>query len=401
MLAPWGGLADSLLRLGQGWRLVTRSELSSDERELLGHANGASDVGALLLPNDDVSFPTKVVCEETANALELLRRPSSYAELAQRLNSGPHFEEVLGLVLDGVVEIELDRGFLSGPAAYPTLVRDAGAPGTEMGRTDSLSRDALRHVAALDSLDAERMALRLYLFNSAPLTANWHKMVPNDLAAERYLGLHESGTTRQSLERRWLQVQSADSTEAWSVWRPAGGRGVDRVPTRQPKIYLSPRPEDTPRCLAMLVDTLSNADVPLWLKVARSPRGLLRPDKIVLYPRPSAALEPVADLLAVRFTGMPSQGVPFTARFATDDALLSWGVDPPDERGQGSLLPRHSWRSWITARLASALIHARACGLGSDAWQFALLRMRCEGVDPSNWQPSADLWDAKWQSGDS
>ena len=64
----------------------------------------------------------------------------------------------------------------------------------------------------------------------------------------------------------------------------------------------------------------------------------------------------------------PAQGVPFTARFERNQQLFSWGIDPPAEPNG------HSWRSWITSRIASNLVQARVSTTGNEAMSFALFR---------------------------
>ena len=54
---------------------------------------------------------------------------------------------------------------------------------------------------------------------------------------------------------------------------------------------------------------------------------------------------------------------------------------------------RESWRLWLTNRLAVALLAARRDGGPLEPWQYALARLEIDGIDPSTWAPSADLWE--------
>jgi hypothetical protein len=86
--------------------------------------------------------------------------------------------------------------------------------------------------------------------------------------------------------------------------------------------------------------------------------------------------------------------VPFTA--ALDEAgLLSWGIDPPKHEQSLGWAAHESWRLWLTNRLAAALLLAKA-GPSSqvEPWQFAIERLRFEGIEPYTWTPSKTLWDA-------
>ncbi len=413
------------MRVGSHCRVLTPAELSGAERTLVTRANPDLDIGALLLPTDSGARSPKVVCEATARAVALLREPRSYAELSRSLaaTSGfdaatSGFEELIGLVLDGIVEIEFGRSFVSGAAAYREIVNRDRAGGTPVD-TDPLSKAALRSAAGLGLTDPEALAVRLYTANSVPLTPGWLARFPDPEATERHLGLHPSGRTRGRLGRRWRRVAAPPAADVWSLWRPLDEHGAGRAAGPQYKLYVSPRPDMTSRCLALVVTALLDSDtsgtdavrddmgdtrgargargaggaggVRVWLKAVRTPRGLLRPDKIVLYLASPGELHRLAAVLADRLDGLPGQGVPFAARFESERVLLSWGVDPPDERGDASL-PRHSWRSWLSGRLASALVRAQNLGVGADAWRFALMRVRCDGVDPATWHPASDLW---------
>jgi hypothetical protein len=54
-----------------------------------------------------------------------------------------------------------------------------------------------------------------------------------------------------------------------------------------------------------------------------------------------------------------------------------------------------SWRYWIARRLAGALVTARRNpGSAVEPADFALERIRLEGVDPRTWTPLAPQWAA-------
>jgi hypothetical protein len=50
----------------------------------------------------------------------------------------------------------------------------------------------------------------------------------------------------------------------------------------------------------------------------------------------------------------------------------------------GLPLEERSWRAWITARVAEALV---ACASSQDGEAAALARLRQEGVDTVRWTP--------------
>jgi hypothetical protein len=87
--------------------------------------------------------------------------------------------------------------------------------------------------------------------------------------------------------------------------------------------------------------------------------------------------------------------VPFTAAL-DDDGLLSWGVDPPAAQHLLNWQPRESWRLWLTNRLANALLTARGTPAPTakprEPWEYALERLRLDGVDTDTWAPHDRLW---------
>ena len=122
-------------------------------------------------------------------------------------------------------------------------------------------------------------------------------------------------------------------------------------------------------------------------KVAGHVVGLLRPDKLVAYFADLEGLQEAADDLRRMLKTCPSHGVPFTAGL-DEGGLLSWGLDPI-HAGQGFVWQEgESWRVWLTNQLAVALLQAkRSRSQALEPWQFALERLRLEGVDTDSWIP--------------
>jgi hypothetical protein len=68
-------------------------------------------------------------------------------------------------------------------------------------------------------------------------------------------------------------------------------------------------------------------------------------------------------------------------------------MDPPAEPGTPLWQERASWRLWVTNRLATALLSAKTSALQTmEPWQFALERLRLEGVDIASWTPVQMIW---------
>jgi hypothetical protein len=86
--------------------------------------------------------------------------------------------------------------------------------------------------------------------------------------------------------------------------------------------------------------------------------------------------------------------VPFSAEI-TADGLLSWGMDPPGTQRVLAWQEPESWRLWVVRRLAAAMIAAQSDpGSTMTPAEFALERLRHEGVDVEGWTPAASIWAA-------
>src|SRR5262245_18945428 len=92
-----------------------------------------------------------------------------------------------GLVLDGVLEIESDGRFASGPAAHAILFGDGAA--APSGRLAGLSVDALRYGEALPLTCARTLARRLHGYNHIPLHPRWRSRFGDGAQLEQALGL--------------------------------------------------------------------------------------------------------------------------------------------------------------------------------------------------------------------
>jgi hypothetical protein len=154
---------------------------------------------------------------------------------------------------------------------------------------------------------------------------------------------------------------------------------------------VSPACDAVPAAFGATLDVLHESAVSCF-KIGAEVFGLLRPDKLVAYFPSADDLHRAADGLRARLAGCAAHGVPFTASL-TEDGLLSWGMDPPRDRRSPGLEQLESWRLWVTNRLATALVSARAARQSSiEPWQFALERVSLDGIDPTTWTPVSSIW---------
>jgi hypothetical protein len=346
--------------------------LSAEEREAFRELESDPEWFGLFVPKAPLTTSLKSVSNQAAELFQALATPSRVGAMAH---------ELIDLVLDGILEIESDAGFVCGADALPLLASPLIAEAA-----DGLSRDALLYAQDLQTSDADELASALYLYNRIPLSPFWQARFATPEAILAHLGA-EQGALRLLLERHW----TASRRRGWLCWssRTHARSGVDAVTW---KLYISPRPEPIRDAFEIVLRVLS-AFPAMHVKIGDSAAGLLRPDKLVAYFTSRDALLETADALRGALAGCDAHGVPFSAPL--DEAgVLSWGVDPPDNERALRWLRRDSWRSWLTQRLGAALSIAKCARSAAavEPWQFAIERARRHGVDVVTWTPTAALW---------
>jgi hypothetical protein len=272
---------------------------------------------------------------------------------------------VVALTLDGVLEVDLGHGYVGGPGAAATLGW-SGSATMEADPVVELSNAAVQFGASIAVAHPVGVAQSLYRYNALPLTPRWQRRFPTDSHVHAFLRLSE------------IPLPHTLDRNAWLTWFASDSR--DDRPFC--KLYVSPTTEALPEVLRKVLE-LFQVGGARAMKVAGSPSGLLRPDKLVVYFDAWEELRRFADRVGAAIPGTPAHGVPFSAAL-DGEGLLSWGRDPLPHLWLGG----RSWRRWITNAVATALTKAVAGGLGADAAEeFARARLSLEGVDPSSWGP--------------
>jgi len=362
------------------------ADLAPEQREPFRELESDSDFYGLFVPRPPLTMNIKSVAPQTAELFRNLSMPSRLD--GALLGDDEYRNDVVDLVLDGILEVESGDEFLSGADALPVVCAQPSAPDVRNAAA-RLSRDALLHAQDLETADPQLLTTALYLYNRIPLSPFWKKRFPNRDAVSAHLGV-DRGPLRVLLERDWV-ANPPERSNGWLSWfqknappRPPGG--VTH------KLYVSPRPERIRDAFEIVVRVLTGFPGAQF-KIGQDAAGLLRPDKLVTYFLTREQLDDAAAVLQRELAGCEAQGVPFTA--GIDDAgLLSRGIDPPDSDRALSWLGRESWRLWVVQRLAAALSLAKSARSASaiEPWRFAIERARRQGVDVETWTPSATLW---------
>jgi hypothetical protein len=368
--AGWSEALTRDVRANRAYRLCPLDALPAGYGRALRSA-GAPDstIAGLLIAEPGSGLRDKVVDDAGAALFTRLQMPAPL-----QVRDG---NQLAQLVLDAVLEIDSEHGFVCGPQACAVIEGPEEPPGDE-DRLGRLSRAALEYAARLRLPTAEQTAARLYCYHRVALSRRWTRAYPGPRAV---LDLLRS----PALSRRWIAHFDVDDGDPdWLAWTR---RGETRRLTRtRYKLYVSPAVDELPGVLAALVDAVTTAGARRF-KVGPDATGLLRPDKIVVYMEDAEELAAVGTSLDVAFRGVRPQGVPFTAAFSVD-GLLSWGADPPGASAPFGA-PPESWRQSVCRRLAEYL-HAAVDSAAAPVTpsRFALARLAVDGVDVRAFAPT-------------
>jgi hypothetical protein len=376
-------LAARRLRASAAFTLLGFDELEPAEQHRLATLREDPEFFGLLKPVNPL-LPAKSVSKEAALLFLTLQRAQRIpALLASMFGTDP--SPLYGLVADGVLEVEHEGTFVSGRGALPLL--STAPPVTPTSHpTSRLSSAAIAHAAHYEGLDAAALAQKVYAFGRQPCTAALRSRFARDRDLLAFLAADPG--VAGLLTAHWAATAAEDSAWlSWSTHTPTPRLGY--------KLYVSARIETMPRLFGMAVRAMRRVACPSF-KIGRRGEGICRPDKMVAY---FASLEQLrecaglveAELLASDVTPASVHGVPFTAHI--DGAgFLAWGMDPPELAHLTAALRVQSWRQWIAARVAIAVLSARSDAGPLDVVPFVLQRIELDGIDSRTWTPRLALW---------
>lgn len=389
MTAPTAitSLTERVFRAGTSFDLVLFDRLPPDEQAALVELASDPDFYGILRPRQTTGATIKSVNRDTALLWLTMGTPGPLpfyvlSQDPESVNAG-----VWQLVLDGVLETEHEGRFVSGPEAAKLLA--AGRAVLARGTLVEKSRAALRQADRLRTRDPAELAEWLYRQGTQPLSPGWLARLPDPAAVLEFVGAAPGTALRRRIDARW-ETAAPEEPNGWITWS-SRERGTTNAGEATYKLYVSPRPEAMPQAFAAV------AELPpermLAFKIGENAAGLLRPDKMVLYFDSLEKLLAAASELERALPGVPAHGVPFSSQI-TADGLLSWGMDPPRQEWRLSWQDSESWRLWVVRRLALAMCAAGPATAGMSNSEFALERLRHEGVDVDDWKPATRLWRA-------
>jgi hypothetical protein len=383
-------ILDADFRANSQYQLFLFDRLPAEQQEVLRDLTKDPDFYGVLISQEGSTLNTKSVCRDTALLFYTLSQPGPLPAYVRATFGEKCNQAVAELVLDGVLEIAHDGRYVCGSEAYDLIYRERPVVEAQ-GTLAKLAQSALEYAQALEIDDSGRLSARLYFYNRVPLSPRWKRRFSGRDAAAAYLGIESGGANRHLVDDRWARIKLPAQFDGWFEWESRADRASNAETRQGYKLYVSPQPEFVRDAFQAVVKVLMESPAHHF-KVGNDAVGLLRPDKIVIYFWNFEALREAAKRIAGCLAGFPAQGVPFTAGIGEDNGLLSWGVDPPPEKGALAWQERESWRLWVTNRLATALLAAKkAQGTRLEPWRFALERLRLENIDTETWTPLASF----------
>jgi hypothetical protein len=271
-MKPTTVLLEARLRANPAYELVLFDRLSPSEQEMLGPVTRDPDGYGILRSREDAHLTAKSVSREMALLWFTLQSPGPLPRYAIQ-SLGRKCDQFIGqMVLDGILEIESGGRMVSGPAAC-ALISNEPAGEKPDGALAGLSRRALEYAHALDMSDVVAVAARLYMYNRLPGSAAWRRLLPDQAAVERHLGIGTSSTVRLR-QRGWTRVRSTAEGRGWIAWQsPQRRQDDDSVGTF--KLYVSPACPDLRPAFQAAVDVAALSKA-FYMKVGNDVLGLLR-----------------------------------------------------------------------------------------------------------------------------
>lgn len=383
------GSATRRYRLNPAYQLIRLSEAPRAVRDLVDRVGPEGDLVALLVPRRADTLPIKALSDDAARVLQGFHRPLTHA--SSRGGATGDLEAFLRKqLLDGVLEAEVGGRFVSGIDALAESARSE-----ENGRRTAIQRLSERAIRlALDSgiQDVGELTGRLYFYNRIPDSRRWRARFPDEPALLAFLGLTLDGAwdgmPRGIEPMPTPSASRKDSSAFWRQWLNSKAPPILKSGATH-KVYVSPGVDAMPQALRSVLESMPGSGASST-KIGRDVRGLLRPDKIVVYFAALADARRYGARISRQLDGQPCQGVPFSCQVG-GTAMVSLGVDPPklpqadDDRSA-------SWRVWVAERLARAVLQARSSSQ-ADPVRAVLAAAAASGIDPKRWLPNAENWD--------
>lgn len=375
---PSGRKGSVKIHLSQHYRIVEARSLSGDLRSALAPLIDRQGFQAFLLPEGGAGGAILPLDGEKHRALTRIERGCTWNEAEDLLSVGA----VEKLLTNGLFSARLGDIGLTGPAVPVVMRFVEGRLNQAILTSDPLSRASISYVSRFVDIEPKGLARRLYRYNTHDDFGSASCAAISDQIAVQVPSIACS---------RFAQVDAPSANPGWWFFENRAARAPSQKSFTY-KLYVSPTPKDTVRCIETVSKVLSASEATAW-KIGRGSYGIARPDKICIYFNHQHEAAAVAQVLRATLSTIEAQGVPFTRRY-DQSGLVTEGIDPP----RSVLVDGHeggtSWRVWISEKIAQGLRLARShSDYPLSPELSALWTMKLLGIDPENWQATnTEFW---------
>ncbi len=326
----------------------------------------------------------KIAYKDVALLFYFLQQPSTLPNFITCQYDDEINKTLAKLVLEEVLEIKVDNEFISGISASKIIYKDFEKKPSDELYLAGLSQKAISYALKLHGLDTRSIASRLYSYNTVPALKHLYGQLTTSHDIESFLYNGHTAVWNEILYKKWQRHYNPDANYWLSWFRKGPENSIQFYQHHTYKMYISPAIAAMPEAFAKSILPLTNSNA-FSFKIGASRHGLLRPDKFVVYFHSYNDLLAAAGVLEETLTGLPVQGVPFTAQL-DKEGLLSWGVDAP-RKNYPDNMEGASWRLQVTEKLAAAISQAQNTKCGEEAMEYVSKRMALEGIDCFTWKP--------------
>ena len=391
---------DNVFRLNPIYSITPFEELSEAQKKRFK----GKEFYALLHAPREAKLTVKAVNQKLALFLSHLREPKKLSEIFQKFDKGTKEEKeqfTIQLVLDCVLDVKSDDGFISGVEAVnrvllpsPHAVHFADQKGRKT-HTQTVSDRALYFAFNSALTQPIKISFLLYNFNRVPMNHRWKQIIPDEGALCKYLDLREDGSWTKMPE--WIAPQKIRLDQKgqpnvfdlyWRSWNLKNREISKDMPSY--KVYFSPLPRYLPDVFRIVRGEAANSEA-FFMKVGRNLTGILRADKLIVYFARFDLAFDFARRMSETLAHFESQATPFSFQVHPESSLVSMGVDPPRILGE-----RYSWRLYMTSKLSLAIQGARRTK-AKDPRGYVNTYMGMLGIDTIDWRPAREDWSVEFE----
>ena len=380
-------ILDKKFRQGRRFKLVEWNQLHPSQKQLLSGLYDEAEVYGLFEPiNQTQALTYKVAYREVAMLFLHLQHFEKLPHYFIAAGTHNITGTLIRLVLDEIIEIESETGYMAGAMAVPVIYgEDIFEENYLPDHLSKLSVSAMYYAWMLWETNLQSVAAKLYAYNSLPWDGPMKARFNKTNTVEAFLFSRITEEEQKILDEHW-NLNSIIQRRSWLSWsKKSIKEDLPLSSTFTCKLYISSLIYDLPEVFKRFIPVISSSSA-FSFKIGDSIEGLLRPDKMVAYFYTKESLLNTAALLEESLGSYPPQGVPFTMQL-DKSGLLSYGEDPPQSEVLKSI-DGGSWRASLTDQIALAMNQARSDKLDwQQSIRFIHAMLQTTGVNSHTWAP--------------